>query len=140
MEVFNAPGFDWIIRSCTYRKRKKVGTTSWKRRKILESCFNQSNLENCFQVILSSKTDVLDILTFIFLLYFANFCVMKIEPVFGSQPWNLFNQKSDVASNLENGLEATLSSKKRISYAFKKFIFEFLQIFKWQQLNWVLWI
>ena len=42
-------------------EKKKVGTTSWKRRKILESCFNQSNLENCFQVILSSKTDVLDI-------------------------------------------------------------------------------
>ena len=50
---------------------------------------------------------------------------MKIEPVFGSQPWNLFNQKSDVASNLENGLEATLSSNKEYPMRLKNSFLSF---------------
>ena len=80
-----------------------------------------SFLENGFKVTLRSKTNVLSIWKKKFSV-FSNFWVTKLKPLFGKVRENIkscLNQNLVIGSFLENGIEATLSSKLNVPSIWK---------------------
>ena len=87
-------------------------------------------LENGFHATLSSKTNVLRVWKGHFIFFFPNFWVTKLQPFSGKlrqSVQNYLNQKIVIRSFLENGFEATFSSKTNIRSIWKGHFSVFLK-------------